>query len=81
MPKNLYDDLNRFKAEANFDMKSVHEDLCKDLGLWLIINSPFYCVLATSGIALAVMLRYINESKIKNRAEAFVNAEATGCAA
>ncbi len=81
VPKNLFDDLKRFKAEANSDMKALHEDLCKDMGLWLIINSPFYCILAVSGIVMAILLRYINETKVKNRAEAFVNAEASGCAA
>jgi|GEM_PF-5830182 len=80
LPKDLFDKLSRFKAEANFQMKALHEDLCKDLGLWLLINSPFYCLLAVGSIVMAILLRYMNESKVKNRAEVFVSAEAAGCA-
>src|SRR5438067_1760463 len=81
IPDNLFDDLKRFYNEAATELKIIHDALCKDSGLWLIINSPIYSIIVAAIIMGAVLLRYMDESKIKRRAQVFVNAEASSCLA
>jgi hypothetical protein len=81
VPKTLFEDLKRFQNEATPEMKSLHDGLCKDLGLWLAINSPFYCIIVTAAVLMTILLRYMDESMVKRRAQVFVNAEACGCPA
>jgi len=81
LPESLFEDLKRFQREASPEMKAVHEGMCKDMGLWLMINSPFYFIFGSGVIAICVLLRFRDESNVKRDAQAFVSAEACGCAA